>query len=125
MAETEQNQIPVVGSKEEEIAIVPSCCDKGVDWRLKLVETKGKKRKRRKRTEEDLNQDDGGFQTDPLVVFGTDIMMMILRNLDAGSVALSLLVSRSWNGVASSDRLWSSKVYVFLLSVFSVYALSL
>lgn len=109
MAETDQNQVLVDGSKEEEIAIVPSCGDKGVDRRLELLETQGKKRKKRKRTAEDLNQDEEGVQTDPLVVFGTDIMMMILRNLDAGSVALSLLVSRAWNGVASSDRLWTSK----------------
>ncbi|KAK8635289.1 hypothetical protein V6N13_023166 [Hibiscus sabdariffa] len=34
---------------------------------------------------------------------------MILSNLDARSVALSLLVSRAWHGVASSDSLWSYK----------------
>lgn len=47
---------------------------------------------------------------DPLEVFGRDLMMMILGNLDARSIALSLLVSHGWHDVASSDRLWSSKV---------------
>ncbi|KAM1746325.1 hypothetical protein ACFX11_012966 [Malus domestica] len=46
---------------------------------------------------------------DPLKVFGRDIMSMILDNLDARSGVLSLLVSHAWHGVASSDRLWSSK----------------
>lgn len=47
---------------------------------------------------------------DPLKVFGRDIMSMILDNLDARAGVLSLLVSHAWHGVASSDRLWSSKV---------------
>lgn len=46
---------------------------------------------------------------DPLIVFGWDIMLMILNHLDARSVALSLVVSRSWHGVASSDAIWSKK----------------
>ncbi|KAL8100054.1 uncharacterized protein LOC141684358 isoform X1 [Apium graveolens] len=45
---------------------------------------------------------------DPLVKFGSDVMFIILSFLDARSVALSLLVSRGWFGVASSDRLWSN-----------------
>ncbi|XAR62728.1 hypothetical protein NMG60_11017588 [Bertholletia excelsa] len=76
-----------------------------VDRRREVMETTGKKRKRLKSEEEG----EGGLLQDPLMVFGTDIMMMILSYLDARSVALSLLVSRGWHGVASSDRLWTSK----------------
>jgi hypothetical protein len=47
---------------------------------------------------------------DPLNAFGTDIMLMILNCLDACSVALSLVVSRGWHRVASSERIWSCKV---------------
>uniref|UniRef100_A0A251UKC6 Putative F-box domain-containing protein n=1 Tax=Helianthus annuus TaxID=4232 RepID=A0A251UKC6_HELAN len=46
---------------------------------------------------------------DPLVVFGWDVMLMILNHLDARSLALSLMVSRSWHGVASSDAIWAKK----------------
>ncbi|KAE9450632.1 hypothetical protein C3L33_17469, partial [Rhododendron williamsianum] len=57
------------------------------------------------------SSDDGAAEdSDPLVLFGSDIMMKILKNLDARSVALSLLVSRGWYGVASSDRLWTAKL---------------
>ncbi|XP_059290090.1 uncharacterized protein LOC132043600 isoform X1 [Lycium ferocissimum] len=50
-----------------------------------------------------------GRVRDPLVVFGSDIMLLILSCLDARSVALSLLVSPEWRAVASSDKIWSSK----------------
>ena len=88
--------------------------EEGGERRLK------KKRKRKKEKDpEDQKQEHGNEEEeeeeviarDPLEVFGRDIMMMILSNLDARSVALSLLVSRAWHGVASSDRLWSSKVW--------------
>ncbi|KAJ8547146.1 hypothetical protein K7X08_010732 [Anisodus acutangulus] len=46
---------------------------------------------------------------DPLVVLGSDVMLMILNCVDAPSVALSLLVSRGWHAIASSDKIWSSK----------------
>ncbi|KAL4561158.1 hypothetical protein LXL04_033320 [Taraxacum kok-saghyz] len=46
----------------------------------------------------------------PLVVCGCDAMVMIFRFLDAGSVASSLLVSRTWQRVASSDTIWSEKI---------------
>lgn len=62
---------------------------------------KRKMKKRKKKYDENLQ--------DPLVVFGWDIMLMILSHLDARSVALSLVVSRSWHGVASSDAIWSKK----------------
>ncbi|MCD7469614.1 hypothetical protein HAX54_008756 [Datura stramonium] len=50
-----------------------------------------------------------GRLRDPLVVLGSDIMLVILSCLDARSVALCLLVSCEWRAVASSDRIWSSK----------------
>ncbi|XP_049407393.1 uncharacterized protein LOC125870887 isoform X2 [Solanum stenotomum] len=50
-----------------------------------------------------------GQLSDPLVVLGSDIMLMILSCLDARSVALCLLVSCGWRGIASSDKIWSSK----------------
>lgn len=63
--------------------------------------------------EEDIGEEEDVFERrDPLELFGSDIMMMILNCLDARSVALSLVVSRKWHGVASSDRLWSSKVCI-------------
>ncbi|KAL8479768.1 hypothetical protein ACS0TY_026633 [Phlomoides rotata] len=46
---------------------------------------------------------------DPLVVFGSGIMMMILDKLDARSVALARLVSRGWLVLASSDKIWAPK----------------
>ncbi|KAK2993350.1 hypothetical protein RJ640_007617 [Escallonia rubra] len=73
-----------------------------------------RKRKRRRKREESEEQVDGGPVRDPLVLFGSDIMMVILGYLDARSVALSLLVSRGWHGVASSDRLWASKVRLLI-----------
>ncbi|KAK3026392.1 hypothetical protein RJ639_042602 [Escallonia herrerae] len=73
-------------------------------------EDRVRKRKRRRKREESEEQVDEGPVRDPLVVFGSDIMMVILGYLDARSVALSLLVSRGWRGVASSDRLWASKI---------------
>lgn len=75
-----------------------------------VIETAGKKRRKKRRKEGDDDDDD---TMDPLVVFGSDIMLMILSYLDARSVALSLLVSRRWHGIASSDRLWTLKVTSF------------
>ncbi|XP_051129803.1 uncharacterized protein LOC127250517 [Andrographis paniculata] len=46
---------------------------------------------------------------DPLMIFGSGIMMMILSKLDARSVALARLVSREWLAVASSDKIWAPK----------------
>ncbi|KAI7747624.1 hypothetical protein M8C21_024619 [Ambrosia artemisiifolia] len=75
---------------------------------------------------------------DPLVVCGSDIMLMILSRLDARSLASTLGVSRRWRSVASSDiiwykkceELWSGKAHLprFLqtegLSQLSAYSLS-
>ncbi|XP_052289767.1 uncharacterized protein LOC102622051 isoform X2 [Citrus sinensis] len=66
-----------------------------------------KKRNREKRKEKIEEEED--LSQDPLEVLGRDIILMILKNLDARSVALSLLVSRAWHGVASSDSIWSAK----------------
>lgn len=91
-------------------------------WSVMGEEGGERRLKKRKRNEEndpeDQKQEQGNEEEevvarDPLEVFGRDIMVMILSNLDARSVALSLLVSRAWHGVASSDRLWSSKVWCF------------
>ncbi|KAK4585832.1 hypothetical protein RGQ29_023158 [Quercus rubra] len=65
-------------------------------------------RKRRKKWKEEVV--DVPLRRDPLEVFGTDIMLKILSYLDARSVALSLLVSRAWHAVSSTDRLWASKL---------------
>ncbi|KAI5649776.1 hypothetical protein M9H77_35781 [Catharanthus roseus] len=46
---------------------------------------------------------------DPLLVLGSDILHVILSWLEARSAAQSLNVSRGWQGVASTDRLWSPK----------------
>ncbi|XP_061976286.1 uncharacterized protein LOC133697620 isoform X2 [Populus nigra] len=70
-----------------------------------VVERKGKKRKRKK-----MREDRGRpFCQDPLDVLGRDLMLRVLSNLDARSLALCLVVSRTWNRVASSDLLWTSK----------------
>ena len=71
-----------------------------------------KKRKMIKKTNLEYKTEEN--LQDPLVVFGWDIMLMILNHLDARSVALSLLVSRGWHGVASSDAIWSKKVHINL-----------
>jgi hypothetical protein len=63
-----------------------------------------------KKEEEEEEEEEGVLRRDPLEVFGTDIMLKILSNLDARSVALSLLVSRGWHAVASSDHIWGAKV---------------
>ncbi|KAJ4722868.1 F-box domain containing protein [Melia azedarach] len=78
---------------------------------------RGKKRKSRRKREKITEQATVELPDpvkevvlqDPLEVFGGDIMLMIVRNLDARSVVLSLLVSRGWHSFASSDSLWTSK----------------
>ncbi|KAK3417115.1 hypothetical protein EUGRSUZ_H02864 [Eucalyptus grandis] len=87
---------------------LPSSAKEGaVKWK--------KRRRRGKRKREDRDRpppsppSPSSSSRDPLEVFGADLMVMILNNLDARSVALSLLVSRAWHRVASSDRLWSRK----------------
>ncbi|KAI3430121.1 F-box domain-containing protein [Psidium guajava] len=70
---------------------------------------KRQRRRRGTRKREDRDLPPPSSSRDPLEVFGADLMVMILNNLDARSVALSMLVSRAWHSVASSDRLWSLK----------------
>ncbi|XP_075489013.1 uncharacterized protein LOC142527904 isoform X1 [Primulina tabacum] len=55
--------------------------------------------------------EDGGEEEefDPLIVFGSGIMMIILNKLDARSLAQARLVSRDWCTVASSDKIWAPK----------------
>ncbi|XP_073299745.1 uncharacterized protein [Primulina huaijiensis] len=53
--------------------------------------------------------DEAEAELDPLMIFGSGIMMMILNKLDARSVARSRLVSREWLKVASSDIIWNPK----------------
>ncbi|XP_042483000.1 uncharacterized protein LOC122063341 isoform X2 [Macadamia integrifolia] len=77
----------------------------GEEERVVPTREKGKKRKRYVEEEERSE-----LLQDPLLVFGQDIMLMILSRLDAQSVARSLLVSHGWHAIASSDRLWSSKL---------------
>lgn len=94
-----------------------SFCDGGY---VDTVESRVKKRKRRKKLdkeeEDEITVEKGHDllvelvkKQDPLVVLGYDIMHMILGYLDARSVARSLLVSRGWHGVACGDRLWAPK----------------
>ncbi|XP_052196428.1 uncharacterized protein LOC127803873 isoform X2 [Diospyros lotus] len=74
------------------------------------VGRKGKKWKRESAISSVLREVDAPpLLRDPLAAVGFDIMTMILARLDARSAARSLLVSRGWHGVASSDRLWTSK----------------
>ncbi|XP_022924581.1 uncharacterized protein LOC111432022 [Cucurbita moschata] len=71
-----------------------------------------KKKKKRESVSDEQGQQNGTrneLLQDPFEVLGPDLLMTILSYVDARSVALSLLVSRSWYAVASSDRLWNSK----------------
>ncbi|XP_038875840.1 uncharacterized protein LOC120068200 [Benincasa hispida] len=72
-----------------------------------------KTRKKKRENVSDGREQQNGTRNvllqDPFEVLGSDLFMAILSYLDARSVALSLLVSRSWYAIASSDRLWSSK----------------
>ncbi|GAB4843690.1 hypothetical protein Ancab_013654 [Ancistrocladus abbreviatus] len=79
-----------------------------VDETERLAGKKNDKRRRRQEASEGVGRSEGeSLRQDPLDVLGPDLMMKILGYLDARSVALSLLVSRGWHGVASSDRLWA------------------
>lgn len=71
------------------------------------METEGKERKRKRKK----MKEEGGrpLCQDPLDLLGRDLMLRVLNNLDARSVARCLVVSLSWNRVASSDLLWTSK----------------
>ncbi|KAK9180162.1 hypothetical protein WN943_029369 [Citrus x changshan-huyou] len=77
--------------------------------KMKLI----KERKREERKEKLKEEETEELLQDALDAFGRDIMLMILQNLKAHSVALTLLVSRAWNGVASSDTLWTPKEFLF------------
>ncbi|KAK1413672.1 hypothetical protein QVD17_35448 [Tagetes erecta] len=49
------------------------------------------------------------YSHDPLTVLGSDIMSMLLINLDAHSLASTLVVSHDWYTLASTDAIWSKK----------------
>ncbi|KAF8402025.1 hypothetical protein HHK36_012976 [Tetracentron sinense] len=102
--EDQQQQQQLVKGVKESVQRDGFESDDGGGEGLVMTENKGKNRKRARENEKETE-----LLQDPLVVFGSDIMLMILKNLDARRVALSLLVSRGWHGVASSDKLWSSK----------------
>jgi hypothetical protein len=88
---------------------------KDMDEGLALaMETMGRERERKRKK----MREEGGLPLcqDPLDLLGRDLMLRVLNNLDARSVARCLVVSRSWNCVASSDLLWTSKVFFFCLS---------
>ncbi|KAL9411090.1 hypothetical protein AB3S75_044802 [Citrus x aurantiifolia] len=68
-----------------------------------------KKRNREERKEQLKEEETEELLQDPLEAFGGDIMLKILQNLKSRSVAPTLLVSRAWNDVASSDTLWTPK----------------
>ncbi|XP_008438422.2 uncharacterized protein LOC103483521 isoform X1 [Cucumis melo] len=87
--------------------------DGGARWKTRKKKKKKKKKKKRETVSDERGQQNrrtgNPILQDPFEVLGSDLLMIILSYLDARSVALSLLVSRSWYAVASSDRLWSSK----------------
>ena len=85
-----------------------------------VTKSPGSKRKKKRKRQDGAEEGKSEVLQDPLEVFGSDMMMMILSYLDAPSVALSLLVSRGWHGVASSDRLWSTKVRFGFISFFII-----
>ncbi|KAL8048332.1 hypothetical protein ABFX02_07G057200 [Erythranthe guttata] len=58
---------------------------------------------------------------DPLAVFGSGIMLVILSRLDARSVALARLVSRGWLAVASVDEIWAPKDIIHILRDWHLY----
>ncbi|KAL9237739.1 hypothetical protein vseg_012252 [Gypsophila vaccaria] len=53
------------------------------------------------------NKREGNKVCDPVDVIGEDLMMRVFGRLDARSLVYSLLVSRFWFSLASSDLLWS------------------
>ncbi|KAG8372792.1 hypothetical protein BUALT_Bualt12G0103800 [Buddleja alternifolia] len=61
--------------------------------------------------DENLGGDDTDRDTrqDPLEVFGSEIMTVMLSKVDARSVAIARLVCRGWHAVASSDKIWAPK----------------
>ncbi|KAG6431287.1 hypothetical protein SASPL_109366 [Salvia splendens] len=61
---------------------------------------------------------------DPLLVFGSEILTIILAKLDLRSLAEARLVSRGWKPVASSDRIWGFKNRSFRERISVSYRLS-
>lgn len=112
-AKTEMAENDAEEDLEEEQSSAEENNNTAVKKRMRMApRERSRKRKRRKKKAavEVVEDGSGGVVQDPLEVFGTDIMKTILNNLDARSLALSLLVSRAWRRVASRDCLWSVKV---------------
>ncbi|KAL9353100.1 hypothetical protein Peur_055780 [Populus x canadensis] len=78
-----------------------------------VVERKGKKRKRKKMREDRVRP----FCQGPLDVLGRDLMLRVLNSLDARSLALCLVVSRTWNRVASSESYLDLQDHVLASSI--------
>lgn len=78
--------------------IIAERTDKIMRKQLKVKQMRMSREERKREGEE---------ERDPMEVLGEDIMMKIMGSLDARSLARSLLVSRSWFSLASSDSLWS------------------
>lgn len=91
------------GETEDGPSNFPLASTPGDDFHDEGVDTGGRVRKRKNIGEEIELQD-------PFVAFGSEIMVMILKQLDARSVARSRLISRGWHSIASSDEIWSRKV---------------
>ncbi|XP_022849418.1 uncharacterized protein LOC111371589 isoform X1 [Olea europaea var. sylvestris] len=91
------------GETEDGPSNFPLASTPGDDFHDEGVDTGGRVRKRKNIGEEMELQD-------PFVAFGSEIMVMILKQLDARSVARSRLISRGWHSIASSDEIWSRKM---------------
>ncbi|KAH9650365.1 F-box domain-containing protein [Citrus sinensis] len=81
-----------------------------LERKTKIKTRKNRKREKRKEKLKEGEEEAEELLQDPLDVFCKDIMLKILKSLNKRSITLSLLVSRTWNGIACSDMLWTSKV---------------
>ncbi|XP_057772308.1 uncharacterized protein LOC130991882 isoform X2 [Salvia miltiorrhiza] len=72
-------------------------------------EESGKQGKRKAKADDSGGEELQLAAEDPLLVFGSEIMTIILSKLDVRSLAEARLVSRGWQAVASSDRIWAPK----------------
>ncbi|XP_052289774.1 uncharacterized protein LOC127899761 [Citrus sinensis] len=80
-----------------------------LERKTKIKTRKNRKREKRKEKLKEGEEEAEELLQDPLDVFCKDIMLKILKSLNKRSITLSLLVSRTWNGIACSDMLWTSK----------------
>lgn len=80
---------------------------RALESRLRVVVAEKRTRRSGGGGEEAEEERENDGVGDPVEVLGQDLMMKILARLDARSLARSLLVSRPWFSLASSDALWS------------------